>query len=187
MGFKGRLAGQLHEDYTIGVGMLLAQEIAFGATAQLAGRYIINPFIEKTLGKAPTIDSDPFAGLRNVASNVITGALSLVSAGFVNKLLHRGLEVSMQRSVAPAALDAVSAGIRAAQEGMNRARMEREDNAETEVVDDTGSPVEFFVQTIFNGDEYDTYDALYMSDLTVDRPNSMAYRDESESYSIDLV
>lgn len=187
MGFKGRLAGQLHEDYTIGVGMLLAQEIAFGATAQLAGRYIINPFVEKTLGKAPTIDSDPFAGLRNVASNVITGALSLVSAGFVNKLLHRGLEVSMQRSVAPAALDAVSAGIRATQEAINQARMEREDNAETEVVDDAGSPVEFFVQTIFNGDEYDTYDALYMSDLTVDRPNSMAYRDESESYSMDLV
>jgi hypothetical protein len=26
-----------------------------------------------------------------------------------------------------------------------------------------------------------------MSDLTVDRPNSMAYRDESESYSMDLV
>jgi hypothetical protein len=93
----------------------------------------------------------------------------------------------MQRSVAPVALDAVSAGIRATQEAINQARMEREDNAETEVVDDAGSPVEFFVQTIFNGDEYDTYDALYMSDLTLDRPNSMAYRDESESYSMDLV
>lgn len=183
-GFKGRLASQLHENPAVGLGMLVAQEVGYGLTAQFAGRYLINPIIERTLGKAPSLDIDPFAGVRSIVSNVLTGALSLATAGLINKSINAGIERAISMAYAPAAVDTISAQLRASREAMVKERLEMASiEGEYEVEDVEGRSLEWMSGTATSDSDYDTYETLYATSIDDEGQAQFLNEEGPEAYS----